>query len=132
MDALAPERTPLNEPYWAGLGAGHLQFQHCQSCGHAWLPPRAECPKCLKAEWVWEKASGRGRLITWAIYHIAYHKAFASLLPYNVAVVELAEGPRLVTNIINPDSGNGLACDHPVELAIEQGNGVALAKFRLV
>jgi uncharacterized OB-fold protein len=126
-----PDRNGVGAPYWAALAEGRLQFQRCTVCGHAWLPPRAECPACLGDVWTWETATGRGRLVTWVVYHIAYHEAFADRLPYNVAVVELEEGPRLITNIVNPDAPGGLAIERPVELAIAAEHGVALARFRL-
>ena len=124
-----PQRTPISEPYWVALARSELHFQRCTSCGNAWLPPREECPRCLAATWEWERASGRGKVVTWVVYHRAYHPAFESRLPYNVAVVELEEGPRLVTNIV--ESVAGLAADAPVELAIEDEHGVSLARFRL-
>jgi len=46
-----PEETPLSQPYWHALRQGRLTFQRCRKCRHAWLPPRAECPECLAAEW---------------------------------------------------------------------------------
>ena len=126
-----PQRTPISESYWQGLEEGELRYQHCEACGNAWLPARGECPRCLKAEWQWTRATGRGRLVSWTVYHIAHHPAFADRLPYNVAIVDLEEGPRLITNIVNPDEAGGLAIDRPVELVIERDHGVALARFRL-
>jgi uncharacterized OB-fold protein len=125
-----PEPTPLSKPYWDALSAGRLTFQHCRKCGHNWLPPRAECPECLAAEWDWQQASGKGRVISWVIYHHAYHEAFRDRLPYNVALVELDEGPRLITNIVNPEAG--IKAERPVTLKIEDEHGVALARFALV
>jgi uncharacterized protein len=124
-----PKRTPVSGPYWDALTRGELWFQRCAVCGNAWLPPREDCPRCLASSWEWERASGSGKLVTWVVYHRAYHPAFESRLPYNVAVVELDEGPRLVTNIVDPDAG--LAADARVELAIEDEHGVALARFRV-
>ena len=54
MSFPAPEATPLSKPYWDALAEGRLRFQRCRPCGHAWLPPRAECPECWKAEWQWQ------------------------------------------------------------------------------
>ena len=124
-----PEPTPLSQPYWDALRAGRLTFQRCSHCGHAWLPARAECPNCLRAEWAWADASGEGKLVSWVIYHHAYHEAFKARLPYNVALVELSEGPRLITNIVNPEAG--LKTERPVTLKIEDDHGVALARFAL-
>ena len=130
MDFPLPEPTPLSQPYWDALRQGRLTFQRCRKCGHAWLPPRAECPECLAAEWDWTQASGQGRVISWVIYHHAYHDAFKDRLPYNVALVELDEGPRVITNIVNPHAG--IAAEKPVTLKIEDEHGVALARFALV
>ncbi len=126
-----PEPTPLSQPYWDALKAGHLVYQRCRRCGHCWLPARAECPECLYPEGEWTRATGRGRVVSWVVYHHAYHEAFKNRLPYNVAIVELDEGPRLITNIVNPDHGGGIVIERPVTLKIEQEEGVALARFAL-
>ncbi|TMH29517.1 MAG: DNA-binding protein [Betaproteobacteria bacterium] len=123
----APEPTELSAPYWRALDDGRLVFQRCTACQHAWLPARSECPRCLAPQPMWETASGRGRLVSWVVYHHAYHPYFASRLPYNVAVVELAEGPRLVTNIVK--EARSLAIDMPVKLEIQREAGVALPRF---
>jgi uncharacterized OB-fold protein len=115
-------------PYWRALDAGRLTFPRCNRCHAAWLPPRHECPSCLEADWEWETASGAGRLISWVVYHVAYHEAFEDRIPYTVAIVELAEGPRLITNLVGPGTP---AADAPVELVIERDGGLALARFRL-
>jgi uncharacterized OB-fold protein len=124
-----PTVTPLTEPYWAGLAQGELRHQSCHRCGNAWLPAREECPRCLADDWEWKPASGRGRIISWVVYHQAFHPAFADRVPYNVAVVELDEGPRMVTNILDPEED--LAIERPVVLQIEDESGVAVPRFRL-
>jgi uncharacterized OB-fold protein len=120
----------VESPYWQGLEAGALLFPRCRRCANAWLPPRDECPSCLAADWEWEKASGQGRLISWVVYHVAYHEAFADRLPYTVAIVELVEGPRLITNLIDTESSD-YAADAAVSLVVERDGGLALARFRL-
>jgi uncharacterized OB-fold protein len=121
-----PERTTLTEPYWKALEEGRLQFQKCNQCGHAWLPPRAECPECLREDWAWQSASGRAKLVSWVVFHLAYHDYFKDRVPYNVAVVELEEGPRMISNIVG---GRELRIDQPLKLLIEKENGVAIARF---
>jgi uncharacterized protein len=123
-----PAINELNAPYWNALNEGHLVFQRCR-CGHAWLPARRTCPSCLQADPVWERASGRGRLLSWVVYHIAYHEAFAKRLPYNVAIVALDEGPQLITNMI--DDSAALKADAAVSLEIQHEDGLALARFRM-
>lgn len=96
---VAPDRSGPAAPYWAALDAGKLCFQRCQSCGAAQLPPRENCTSCLSDDLTWDQASGAAKLISWVIYHRAFHPAFADQVPYNVAVIELAEGPRLISNV---------------------------------
>src|SRR5262249_49387232 len=122
-----PEPTPLSQPYWDALKQGRLTFQKCRHCGHAWLPARAECPECLRAEWDWTNASGKGRVVSWVIYHHAYHEEFKARVPYNVTLVELDEGPRMITNVVNPELG--IAAERKVALKIEDESGVAVARF---
>jgi uncharacterized OB-fold protein len=122
-----PTITPLNQPYWSGLDEGELRYQRCNVCGNAWLPAREECPRCLEDDWTWRPSAGRGRIISWVVYHQAVHPSFADRLPYNVAVVELDEGPRVITNIkADPDR---LSIDQPVVVAIEREGDVSVARF---
>ena len=123
----APERTAVNAPYWDALAQGRLTFQRCNLCRHAWLPARAECPECLRADWGWEEASGGAKLVSWVVYHVAFNDWYRAKLPYNVATVELDEGPRLLSNIVG---GAALRIDLPLRLAIEHEEGIALARFR--
>ncbi len=124
--------TAVSAPYWQALSAGRLDFQHCRVCGHDWLPARAQCPVCLSDDSEWRPAFGNGRIVSWVVYHMAYAPHLAERVPYNVAIVELAEGPRLMTNIIDHPDGQGLNVDAPVELVIETDFGRALPRFRLM
>lgn len=124
-----PEPTPLSKPYWDALVQGQLVYQSCRRCKHAWLPARSECPECLEADWEWAPASGRGRVVSWVVFHHAYHEAFKTRIPYNVTLVELHEGPRLLTNITNPE--RGIEVGRTVNLAIEKEQDFALARFTL-
>ncbi len=119
------------DAYWRMLGEGRFRFQRCARCGNAWLPPREDCPSCWSPDWRWEEASGRGKLVSWVIFHTAFHEAFEKRLPYNVAVVELAEGPRLITNIVNLEGSEEDVTDRPVSLVIETDHERALPRFRL-
>ncbi|MCC6247980.1 MAG: OB-fold domain-containing protein [Rubrivivax sp.] len=134
MDLPQPEINELTRPYWDALREGRLVFQRC-GCGHAWLPARHECPACLASapgNARWEPASGRGTLVSWVVYHTAYHPAFESRLPYNVALVQLEEGPRLLTNIVDGHAAlTSEAADRPVELEVQWEGDLALARFRL-
>ena len=124
-----PERNAYNATYWDRLAQGNLCFQRCDSCGHAWLPPRGECPACLSDQHRWEQARGGARLISWVVYHIAYDPAFKNRLPYNVAVVELDEGPRLISNVVGIDDPARLLIDQRLHLVIEDESGTAVPRF---
>lgn len=124
----APQVAESTAPYWRALDEGRLIFQRCTSCQHAWLPWRGECPRCLSRESHWETASGNATLVSWVVYHHSYHPYFATRLPYNVAVVALAEGPRLISNVI--DVRESLRADMPLALVIQREAGVALARFK--
>ena len=126
-----PERTEVALPYWEALDRGELVFQRCSGCANAWLPARTECPRCLGPEFSWEKAAGGGRLVSWVVYHRSYHPAFADRLPYNVAIVELDEGPRLITNITGVAGGEGLEVDMKLHLHVERDGEVPLARFAI-
>jgi uncharacterized OB-fold protein len=123
----APQRNEVTAPYWQALDEGRLTFQRCVACRHAWLPPRTECPRCLARESTWETASGKAKLVSWVVYHHGYHPYFAARLPYTVAVVELAEGPRLISGLAT--TGRPLAIDLPLTLTIHREAGVALPRF---
>ena len=127
--APAPELDALNTPYWESLAQGALSYQKCNPCGHAWLPPRTECPHCLAADWHWEKAAGGAKLISWVVYHIAYHPAFAKRLPYTVAVVQLDEGPRLISGVVGMDDPEKLKIDQRLRLTIEHEGATAVPRF---
>ena len=125
----APERDALNTPYWDSLAQGALSFQRCSACGHAWLPPRSECPQCLAANWRWETAAGGAKLVSWVVYHMAYHAAFVNRLPYTVAVVELDESPRLISNVVGVADAETLKIDQRLKLVIEDESGTAVPRF---
>ncbi|MCC6992562.1 MAG: OB-fold domain-containing protein [Acidobacteria bacterium] len=127
MTLPAPEIDDLTRPYWEGLAAGQLTFQRCRSCGHAWLPARHECPNCLGSEWGREPAQGGATLVSWVVYHIAYHPAFKNRLPYTVGVVQLDEGPRLISNVIGDPSA--LRIEQRLRLVIEREGETAVPRF---
>lgn len=127
MSGIAADCSGVAGAYWAALDARRLTFQRCRACGAAQLPPREECTTCLSPDLTWEEASGAARLISWVVYHRTYHTDFAEEVPYVVAVVELAEGPRLISNI--PGDGAGLEIDMPLRLVWSERFGQVLPWF---
>lgn len=127
--AEAPAPTPA-ETHRAALDDRRLTFQRCKACNHAWLPAREECPNCWSAEWAFQEAKGTAQVVSWVVYHTAFDKRFSEKLPYNVAVVELTEGPRMVTNLVDLPEGEDVI-GKPVALAFEEDLGRQLPRFRL-
>jgi uncharacterized protein len=127
----APDISPVSAPYWDGLKAGKLLYQVCRQCGNRWLPPREACPQCLHLAPIWAQSAGRGVVLSWVVYHIAYHEAFKDRIPYDVTLVELDEGPRLLTNVVDSGAGRRLRLGSVVHLAIEHEGSLALARFKL-
>lgn len=127
-----PEPSEQLAAHRISLGAGRLTFQRCDPCGHAWLPPREYCPSCLSDAWTWQDASGRAEVVSWVVYHRAYHPAFADRVPYNVVVARLEEGPRLISNVVDITEDEGLEIGAPLEAVIEREDDVPVSRFRLV
>jgi uncharacterized OB-fold protein len=109
-----PEPTPETQPFWDGCKAGELRVQRCAACSHTYFPPRPFCPKCAHREVAWIKASGKGKLYSYVIHH---RPAAGFTPPYSIAVVELDEGPRMMTNIIDcPQTPEALQLDMRLEV----------------
>lgn len=127
-----PTDSPVSRPWWSALAEGKLTYQHCAACGHDWLPPRDACPACLAPSPEWRVSAGRGRVLSWIVYHTAYDPAFADRVPYDVTLIALDEGPQMLTNIIDSDAGRALRLGAPVQFDIGQEGELAIARFRLV
>jgi uncharacterized OB-fold protein len=94
-----PSPDGLNAEFYAHLAAGTLRLQRCEDCATWRHPARVLCGRCGSARWQWAETSGRGTVYTWTVTHQALVPPFAGDEPYAVVVVELAEGPRLVTAV---------------------------------
>jgi uncharacterized protein len=126
-----PDITDVNRPYWDGLVDGQLRFQSCTACGHNWLPAREHCPECLSDRPGWHVAQGAGKIVSWVVYRTAYAPHLATKIPYNVAIVELVEGPRMLTNILGAPDGAGLTVGAQVQLVIQPEGALHLPRFAL-
>lgn len=125
-----PAITEENAPYYASLRQQAMRLQRCAQCQALRYPASAFCPHCLSGEAGWEQVSGRGAVYSWIVMHQIYDPAFRDVAPYNVAIVELEEGPRLTTNIIGCPN-DAIQIGMPVVVAYEGvTDEVTLAKFR--
>ena len=98
-----PVMNEESRPFWEGCKARRLMVQHCGDCG-AWVHyPRALCPACHGDALAWEEASGRGTIYSYTVCHRAAGPAFVGDTPYVVALIDLEEGARMLSNIITAD-----------------------------
>ena len=127
----APQpQTQLDEEFWAHCSEERLCFQACTSCGTWRHLPRLMCAACGSADWEWRQSSGRGRLYSWTVTHQAMMPQFVPYVPYVVAVVELEEQIRMISELRGVEPAN-LALDLPVTVEFERlEGGVALPIFR--
>lgn len=98
----APNPEPESAEYWAALRDGRLLVQGCEDCGNAQLYPRDRCTRC-RGPVSWVEASGRGTVYSFTVVRQQYQRPFRDWVPYVVALVDLDEGPRLMTNIVGVD-----------------------------
>ncbi len=126
-----PEPTPETQEFWDGARRHELRIQRCRACGNAYFFPRPFCPRCSSQDVEWFTATGRGRLYSYVINHRAMPN-FQDIAPYVIAVVELEEGPRMMTNIIGVEpTPENLPIDLPVEVAWQEDrDGIVLPMFR--
>ena len=125
-----PEVSPALAPYFAAARAGRLVVQRCTGCGALRFPPRELCSACLATEAAWQEVSGRGEIFSYYVMHQIYHPGFAAEVPYAVVVVELEEGARLVSNMLECPPAE-LRIGMPVEVAFDDVTPeVTLPKFR--
>jgi uncharacterized OB-fold protein len=113
--------TPEAQPYWDGMKDHKLMLPKCDDCGKPFFYPRIACPLCHSRRISWIQASGKGKLYSFEIAYRSLSPAFKVKAPYILAMVELEEGPRLMSNLINiePDP-KVITCDMSVEVVFEK------------
>ena len=127
-----PVADDASEPFFTGAKEHKLMLQRCTQCGRQRLPGRERCLDCWSTDADWVQASGRGKVYSFGVMHQQYHPAFAEIIPYSFAIVELEEGPRLVTNIVDC-SNEDLRTDMPVEAVFDDVSAeTTLVRFRPV
>jgi len=116
--------------YWQGLKDGKLLLQHCSDCRHVQFYQQSICRTCGGENLVHRAASGRGTVHSFSVVHRAPGPAFKQDTPYAILLVELDEGPRMISSLVDADPA-ALWFDMPVELVCEPVNDqVVLPRFR--
>ena len=95
-----PVATEISAPFWEGLQARRLLIQQCDACAHWVFYPRRHCPVCLAHELSWREVAGKARLYSYTLTRIPTLPDFADEMPQKLAVVELAEGVRINSNLV--------------------------------
>src|SRR4051812_21591426 len=124
-----PKPTPETQHFWDGTRANELLLQRCDDCSKIYFPPRPFCPACASRKVSVTKASGKATLYSYVIHH---RPVPGFTPPYAIAVVELDEGPRMMTNIVDcPQTPEALLLDMPLEVVFEpQTDTITLPLFR--
>jgi uncharacterized protein len=95
-----PEADAFSRTYWDAAAEGRLLVRRCGACGRAHHYPREFCPHCWSEDVRWEEVSGRATLYTWSVVHRNDLPPFGERVPYVAAVVDLVEGPRMMTEVV--------------------------------
>ena len=113
--------TPESKPYWDGMKEGKLMLPKCQDCGKVHFYPRVFCPHCHSKNLTWVQGSGKGKLYSFEILYRPFNRAVKVPPPYVLAMIELEEGPRMLSNLVNvePDP-KVIKCDMPVEMVFSK------------
>jgi uncharacterized OB-fold protein len=130
--ALPPLPRPYQDtaPYWNAAREHRFVLQRCTACGEHQFYPRGVCSHCLSSDLEWNDASGRGTVYSFSINHRAPHPGFADNLPFVLAIVELEEGPRMMTNIVECDPET-VTIGMPVTVVFDDvTEEITLPKFR--
>ena len=125
-----PEVDEVNRPFWEATRRSELRLQRCKDCSHVWYPAGTNCPKCLSTSFEWSPMSGRGTVWSFIVYHHCWHRGFEKEIPYNVAMIQLEEGPIVITNIVDVKNET-IKVGMPVKVVLELATDeVTLFKFK--
>lgn len=125
-----PRMTAANLPYWQTTRAHELRLPRCKACGCWVFPVAQQCQQCWSEDLVWSVLSGRGRISSWVVVCRAFDPSFAADVPYMVVQVDLEEGMRFISHVIDV-SASQIYAGMPVDAVFEDvTDEVTLVKFR--
>ena len=130
MDKIQPIATPLSQPYWDGCKQGLLRLQYCPECRRYQFYPRILCSSCARSDLQWVDVSGKGTIASFTIVARAVSKAYQS--PYVIALVDLDEGPRMMSSIVDI-ADKTIKIGSRVSVAFEQwSDEITMPVFRIL
>ena len=127
-----PQPTQWSKPFWEGCRKHEFLVQKCQDCHKYIFYPKMFCPDCLSSNLEWVKSSGKGKVYSYMVVYSYQPTEFEENLPYVVAIIELEEGIRLMSNVIGC-SPETVKCDMKVGVVFDDvTEEVTLPKFKLI
>jgi uncharacterized protein len=96
-----PLHWETSRPFWEAAKRHELLMPRCLKCDRLFFYPREACPYCLRSEIDWVKVSGKGRLHSFTVIHQPANPAFQAAVPYVYAMVQLDEGPRMISSLVD-------------------------------
>jgi uncharacterized OB-fold protein len=125
----APIPDPRSQPFFDAALRDELALQRCDACGTWMWPVRPRCIACFADAPRFAVASGRGTLYSYSLVHRTYDPAFADEVPYNVVLVDLEEGVRVLANVVDVEHED-LQIGMPLRVVFERRGDIAIPKFR--
>jgi uncharacterized OB-fold protein len=123
-----PHPTLETERFWTAAAEGRLVLPKCDNCGNVIWYPRRFCPVCHHARVTWIDASGRGTVYSFTVVRKG-RGPWKDSAPYVAAYVELEEGPRVMTNVVEVDP-DAVRIGMPVEVVFDRSETAAIPRFR--
>lgn len=124
-----PRITPHAAPYWQSCAEEKMALPYCQKCEACFYYPRLWCPQCFNQDLSWQEVSGKGKIYSFSIIYQSPLPSYQADLPYVLAIIELEEGPRMMTNVVNCDV-NTVHVDMPVTVTYEQRGDMKIPQFQ--
>ncbi len=125
-----PQPTPVSQPFWDGLREERVQLQRCDECDRWVFYPRSRCPGCLSDRLTWTPVDGMGTVYTFTVAEQPTAPPFADEVPQLLAIVELTQGVRLSTTLVDADPAD-VRVGTPVAPVFDHGDdGITLLRFR--
>ena len=127
-----PPNPDLTKPFWEATKRHELVMPRCKTCSNLFFYPRELCPHCLSPDFEWVPISGKGRVYSYTVVHQPVHPAFREDVPYLFAIIQLDEGLRFISNIVECPIED-VTIDMPVVATFDDVTSeVTLVKFRPV
>lgn len=124
-----PEMQPWTVEFWEGTKNGKLLIQFCKDCNSNIFYPRKYCPECWSSSLGWRESTGKGKVFTFSTAYSNVEPKFADELPYTVAYIDLDEGVRMPSRIVDCDPKD-IKIGMTVEVVFHDRDGVFLPYFR--